>query len=424
VRYEYGAGLALAAGNERLLHDGLGSVVGRIGNGAPTLYRFDAWGGYRGGAPSVTEPSAGYAGQHWDADAGLSYAQQRWYDPRIGRFLSEDPVFGDLTRPNSLHAFGYANGNPLLFIDPLGEASRKIFFRQEIEGLSREAKEAALAQIDPVLAKASYLDMGRYTDEQLVSGICTNLDAACDESGAEWLWERGQRKFGPGLQAFADRVSQSPAADAVRAVRSKAGEIDESLRDTATGSYRQALGPTAGVIANRLPADAAPQVLAQTQAMSRKLGDATVDTAEELGRTAVETYAMGAVIKGVGALGKGAGEARSGVRVLFGQSSVKNEFSHGPFKGKTIGEVAAGLRSGKYSPDQLPLDVIVRNGETVTLNNRSLTTLRRAGMEPTKVIDRTGDRFFEELLNSHLAGSSPSDSIRIRGGAPNASSLE
>jgi RHS repeat-associated protein len=40
----------------------------------------------------------------------LSYAQQRWYDPRTGRFLSEDPVFGDLQRPGSLHAFGYANG--------------------------------------------------------------------------------------------------------------------------------------------------------------------------------------------------------------------------------------------------------------------------------------------------------------------------
>jgi hypothetical protein len=26
----------------------------------------------------------------------LSYAQQRWYDPRTGRFLSEDPVGQDL----------------------------------------------------------------------------------------------------------------------------------------------------------------------------------------------------------------------------------------------------------------------------------------------------------------------------------------
>jgi RHS repeat-associated protein len=57
----------------------------------------------------------------------LSYAQQRWYDPRIGRFLSEDPVFGDIQNPNSLQAFGYANGNPLAFTDASGTISQEIY---------------------------------------------------------------------------------------------------------------------------------------------------------------------------------------------------------------------------------------------------------------------------------------------------------
>ncbi len=126
VLYENGAGMALAAGGERLMYDALGSAVGRVGaSGTPALYRYDAWGGYRGSAPGSSDPSAGYAGQHWDGDAGLSYAQQRWYDPRSGRFLSEDPVFGDVQQPNSLHAFGYANGNPLAFTDPSGELGIK-----------------------------------------------------------------------------------------------------------------------------------------------------------------------------------------------------------------------------------------------------------------------------------------------------------
>jgi hypothetical protein len=33
----------------------------------------------------------------------------------------------------------------------------------------------------------------------------------------------------------------------------------------------------------------------------------------------------------------------------------------GPFAGKTIGEVAAGLRSGAINPSELPLDVITRD---------------------------------------------------------------
>ncbi len=114
--------------------------------------------------------------------------------------------------------------------------------------------------------------------------------------------------------------------------------------------------------------------------------------------------------------------AKNGVK--FGQGSVKNTFAHGPFKGRTIGDVADGLRSGKISPDSLPVEFIVRNGERVALNNRSMTALRRAGMEPTKLINRTGSKTHERLLDSHLRGGQPSDVIRIRGAGLGASSIE
>jgi RHS repeat-associated protein len=71
----------------------------------------------------MTGSTLAYAGQHWDQDAGLSYAQQRWYDPRTGRFLSEDPVGWNserLGQPARGHAFGYGNANPMRFTDPLG----------------------------------------------------------------------------------------------------------------------------------------------------------------------------------------------------------------------------------------------------------------------------------------------------------------
>jgi RHS repeat-associated protein len=117
VVYARMGSLAIAAGINALMHDGLGSVVGPVG-GEP--YRYDAWGGFRGASPGASEPSLAYAGQHWDADVGLSYAQQRWYDAGTGRFLSEDPVFGDPRVPVTLFTFGYANGNPTGFVDPDG----------------------------------------------------------------------------------------------------------------------------------------------------------------------------------------------------------------------------------------------------------------------------------------------------------------
>ncbi|MBU8900367.1 hypothetical protein KRR26_32640 [Corallococcus sp. M34] len=54
-------------------------------------------------------------------------ASARWYDAGTGRFLSEDPLLGDilatkqrLPNPTSVHAWLYANGNPLQYTDPDG----------------------------------------------------------------------------------------------------------------------------------------------------------------------------------------------------------------------------------------------------------------------------------------------------------------
>jgi YD repeat-containing protein len=71
--------------SERFVHDGLGSVAGRVrSDGTDVAYRYDAWGSFRGAsAPASGEASLAYAGQHWDADLGLSYAQQRWYAPEV-----------------------------------------------------------------------------------------------------------------------------------------------------------------------------------------------------------------------------------------------------------------------------------------------------------------------------------------------------
>jgi RHS repeat-associated protein len=124
VVYQRLGGDVVGIGGERVLHDGLGSVVGRATSyGVPTQYRYDAWGAFRGDArPRAGAPSLAYAGQHWDEEVGLSYAQQRWYQPETGRFLSEDPVGpeGRLETPSAMHVFGYAAANPLRFTDPNG----------------------------------------------------------------------------------------------------------------------------------------------------------------------------------------------------------------------------------------------------------------------------------------------------------------
>ena len=56
-----------------------------------------------------------FANQHWDEDVGLVYNYNRWYEPRVGLYVSPDPLLLDGT----LNPRDYAP-NPYAFIDPTG----------------------------------------------------------------------------------------------------------------------------------------------------------------------------------------------------------------------------------------------------------------------------------------------------------------
>ena len=48
------------------------------------------------------------------------YLRARWYNPKSGRFLERDSLFGTATVPGSLHRYAYAHNNPLVYHDPTG----------------------------------------------------------------------------------------------------------------------------------------------------------------------------------------------------------------------------------------------------------------------------------------------------------------
>ncbi len=62
----------------------------------------------------------GFAGHVMDGATGLTYMQQRYYDPSIGRFLSIDPVTADYQPLSGTNRYWYARNNPYRFTDPDG----------------------------------------------------------------------------------------------------------------------------------------------------------------------------------------------------------------------------------------------------------------------------------------------------------------
>jgi RHS repeat-associated protein len=110
-------------GNVTFIHtDGLGSPVARTDGAGKVISRtrYEPYGYVASGAT----PTIGFTGHVNDADTGLTYMQQRYYDPVAGRFLSIDPVVTDANTGSSFNRYAYANNSPYRYIDPDGRDAR------------------------------------------------------------------------------------------------------------------------------------------------------------------------------------------------------------------------------------------------------------------------------------------------------------
>jgi fibro-slime domain-containing protein/RHS repeat-associated protein len=82
-------------------------------------YFYDAFGQLLS-STGTTVNSFLYTGEQKDEAAGLYYLRARYYDPALGRFLTQDPYQGKLQQPLSLHQYSYVQNNPVNMTDPTG----------------------------------------------------------------------------------------------------------------------------------------------------------------------------------------------------------------------------------------------------------------------------------------------------------------
>ena len=71
----------------------------------------------------------------------------------------------------------------------------------------------------------------------------------------------------------------------------------------------------------------------------------------------------------------------------------------------TIDDLANVISTGKIKVEDLPIEYIVRDGNTLILNTRTSQALTQAGIPRGQwvSIDRTGIQLFEELLDGQLS---------------------
>lgn len=132
AKYDYGPDRLLSLnhvseGRHFYLFDALRSVTDLTsGDGMGfASYQWDVWGNPRGGAGNSFN-AFGFTGHERDSGTGLYYARARFYDPGVGRFLTEDPAEGKADEPPSLHRYSYVRGNPLRWWDPSGTSEADV----------------------------------------------------------------------------------------------------------------------------------------------------------------------------------------------------------------------------------------------------------------------------------------------------------
>jgi len=129
--------------------DGLGSVVALTDSSQKVVqdYQYDSFGNLKDQKERIKQPYT-FTAREWDKETGLYYYRARYYDAKVGRFISFDPILhpanGELihsrcrqvqkifapsfwslkTNPQKLHPYVYVGNNPINLTDPTGLSSK------------------------------------------------------------------------------------------------------------------------------------------------------------------------------------------------------------------------------------------------------------------------------------------------------------
>ncbi len=122
TKYQNGLGidnkLELATGStsKYFLQDHLGSTIG-LTNSSGSITESNSYDSF--GTPSnpLFSSRYGFTGREYDSFSRLQFSRARWYDPKTGRFVSEDPIG---LNGGDVNLYGYVRNQPQIYRDQRG----------------------------------------------------------------------------------------------------------------------------------------------------------------------------------------------------------------------------------------------------------------------------------------------------------------
>ncbi len=248
--------------------DGLRSVVNLTDDSgvAAASYHWNAWGEPRFPAElGLSRNRFGFTGYYFDRETNLFFAKARYFDPQLGRFLSQDSFLGLAQDPPSIHRYLYAHGNPTRYVDPTGHVTESALDRDLAKRVDRG--EITRAQAIAMAFKA------RVAPAQKVMG---DIDATLANVGSLGGFPGLQRGIREGRVTVADPTSAGRAILEGQAGFLTAGGVDayvEARAGEGKGVLRSTAEAAKTGVTNLLPIHEA-EVLADPKASYYEKGKA------------------------------------------------------------------------------------------------------------------------------------------------------
>jgi len=221
--------------------DALGSVRAVTNQSGNVVERHDylpfgqecAVGACAGNTPTGQGQPRRFTGKERDVATGLDYFGARYYESKIGRFTTVDPVqttAENLVDPQRWNRYAYARNNPLRYTDPDGKVIAPVI----IVGVAIYALLSA-----PDIANAPGPNDPTYSSDQSAQMFSQTAKGLALAMGVDYLWPA--------------RVLPNDTAERAKQVHGALDPIAQEMRTTAVGAVKNADGSTGILVGSSRP---------------------------------------------------------------------------------------------------------------------------------------------------------------------------
>ncbi|MBK8813639.1 MAG: RHS repeat-associated core domain-containing protein [Acidobacteria bacterium] len=271
-----------------------------------------------------------FTGYQKDIETGLDFAEARMYENRHGRFTAVDPLLasGKSANPQTFNRYTYVLNSPLVNTDPTGLQTNYEPCKSDERcdaTLLRDKKTGKPVAVKPdgPIETVQCADCGQ--EETLPPNEPNPVIGPLINGFPQDPWRQAGTGLTTGVANFFIGTANLLTETGIRA--------NNGFMPTFTPNpfYIQPFGCSGSINCNW-----------QTAGTLAPLAAGPI----------VGAVARGATITRLGLVSESSNPLR------FSQTFTSRSFQPGgPFEGQTIGEVASGIRSGKYTPSQLQSDM-------------------------------------------------------------------